>query len=122
MRVHNHKKFFDRRKELRRNATLQENVLWDKLRNNQLGLRFRRQHSVGGYILDFYCFKRRLIIEVDGPSHEGNIEYDRVRDKYFSDLGYKILRFKNLDVDSNLEKVLSSISLSLRLGEGGGAG
>jgi len=113
MKVHNNTKLFERRKELRRNSTSQEEILWNELRNSKLGFRFRRQHSVGGYILDFYCFSKRLIIEVDGGSHNSNKEYDAVRDKFFTDLGYKILRFKNKDVENNLSKVLSKIKENL---------
>lgn len=122
MKVHNDRKFFARRRELRENATYQENILWKELRGNKLGYRFRRQHSIGGYILDFYCFRRRLIIEIDGDSHEFNKEYDKIRDRYFTDLGYKTLRFKNEVVERNLPGVLNEVTLSLRLGEGGEAG
>ena len=109
MKVHNNSKFLDRRKELRRNSTSQEEILWEELRNNKLGYRFRRQHSVGGYILDFYCFAKRLIVEIDGDSHNSTKEYDEVRDKYFSDLGYTTLRFKNKEVDDSLAKVVKKI-------------
>lgn len=120
MKVHNNKQFLNRRRELRRNSTAEEAILWEELRESKLGYRFRRQHSIGGYILDFYCFKERLIIEIDGDSH--NRDDDEVRDKYFSDLGYKTLRFKNSEVKSDLLKVIDKITLSLRLGEGGKAG
>jgi len=113
MKVHNNTKLFDRRKELRRNSTSQEEILWNELRNGKLGLRFRRQHSVGGYILDFYCFSKRLIVEVDGDSHNSTKEYDAVRDKFFTDLGYKVLRFKNRDVETKLGEVLNKIKQSL---------
>jgi len=113
MKVHNNTKLFERRKELRRNSTSQEETLWNELRGNKLGLRFRRQHSVGGYILDFYCFGKRLIIEVDGDSHNSTREYDTVRDKFFTDLGYKVLRFKNREVENDLGEVLSKIKKNL---------
>lgn len=116
MKVHNQKIFLERRRELRRRETLQETILWDKLRNNKLDSHFKRQHSFGGYILDFYCFRKRLIIEIDGDSHD--VAYDRVRDKYFSDLGYKTLRFRNNEIENHLDDVIKKITLSLRLGEG----
>lgn len=109
MKVHNNSKFLDRRKELRRNSTSQEETLWNELRNNKLGIRFRRQHSFGGYILDFYCFAKRLIIEIDGDSHNSTEEYDKVRDKYFSDLGYTTLRFKNKEIEDDVSRVLEKI-------------
>jgi leucyl-tRNA synthetase len=109
MRVHNNKSLSDRRKELRQKSTPEETVLWEELRNNKLGVRFRRQHSIGGYILDFYCFSKHLIIEVDGKSHESMKKYDAVRDTYFSDLGYLTLRLKNEDVQSSLQTVIEKI-------------
>ncbi|MEK7194091.1 MAG: DUF559 domain-containing protein [Patescibacteria group bacterium] len=120
MRVHNNSKLIDRRKELRRRSTLQENKLWNELRNNKLGVKFKRQHSISGYILGFYCFRKRLIIEIDGESHSSNKEYDNVRDKYFSDLGYLTLRFKNKEVDDKISRILNRIkqTFSLRPGEG----
>jgi len=122
MKVHNNKKLITRRKELRYFATPQEEKLWYQLRNNKFGFRFRRQHSIGGCILDFYCFKARLIIELDSISH--NKKNDTIRDKFFSDLGYYTLRIRNKEIDNNIDKVLESIksTLSLRLGEGGEAG
>jgi len=109
MKVHNSSDYLDRRRELRKHATPQEEKLWQELRNNKLGIRFRRQHSFGGYILDFYCFGKLLIIEVDGESHEFDKEYDRVRDKYFADLGYRTLRVKNEEVDKSLSEVILKI-------------
>ncbi|MBI2087021.1 MAG: endonuclease domain-containing protein [Candidatus Zambryskibacteria bacterium] len=118
MKVHNSKKLLERRKELRKFSTPEEEILWNELRNNKLGCRFRRQHSIGGYILDFYCFKARLIIELDSKSHDK--QYDAIRDKYFKELGYQTARIKNQEIKNNLEKVIKHIkqTLSLRLGEG----
>jgi len=80
MRIYNIKKFFDRRKDLRNNSTPQEDILWSKLKHSQLGFKFRRQHSIGGYIVDFYCPSKKLVIEIDGPAHllKENREYDKV--------------------------------------------
>lgn len=111
MKVHNIRKFIDRRRELRNQATDEENILWSELRNSKLGYKFRRQHSFGGYILDFYCAQRRLIIEIDGGIHDSipNKEYDKLRDKYFEELDYKVLRFKNSEVKKSLDKVIKKI-------------
>ncbi|OHA90416.1 MAG: hypothetical protein A3F53_01150 [Candidatus Zambryskibacteria bacterium RIFCSPHIGHO2_12_FULL_48_10] len=121
MKIHNQRKFIERRRNLRESSTPEEEMLWQKLRNNKLGCRFRRQHSMGGYILDFYCFKARLIVEIDGKSHEFQKEYDSNRDKFFKNLGYQTLRIKNYEITKNLNKVIGIIkqTLSLRLGEGG---
>ncbi len=120
MKVHNSKKLLERRKSLREFSTAEEEILWNELRNNKLGARFRRQHSIGGYILDFYCFRARLIIEIDGKSHDFQKEYDANRDKLFKELKYETLRIKNDEIRENLEKVIVEIkhTLSLRLGEG----
>lgn len=117
MRVYNLTKFKERRRELRKRETSQENLLWEKLRNRKLGAKFRRQHDVGGYILDFYCAEKRLIIEIDGGIHKNkeNQEYDKVRDKYFRELNFKVLRFNNEEIDKNVERVLEKIKSAIHL-------
>ena len=120
MKIHNNKRFIERRRELRKTSTSEEAKLWKELRNNKLGVKFKRQHSIGGYILDFYCFQARLIIEIDGKSHDLQKEYDAGRDKYFRELGYLTIRIQNDDIRTGLLKVIEDIknTLSLRLGEG----
>jgi very-short-patch-repair endonuclease len=109
--THNAQNFLNRRRELRKNATLQEEKLWFELRHSKLGAKFKRQHSIGGYILDFYCQKFQLIVEIDGEVHTSKEaqEYDRVRDEYFTELGYKVLRIPNREIDFNIEKVFEII-------------
>lgn len=90
-----------RAKVLRRNETLSEKKLWEKLRNgNMNGLKFRRQHAIRDYIADFYCHELRLVIEVDGEIHdrEDVKMHDEKRTKRMMDLGVKVLRYKNEDV------------------------
>jgi very-short-patch-repair endonuclease len=115
--VHNSQKFLDRRRELRQNQTKAEEILWFELRNNKLGAKFKRQNSIGGYIADFYCQKHKLIIELDGKVHDSNEaqEYDEVRDKFFVSLGYKVLRFRNDEVEDKfkIEEVLEKIKSNL---------
>lgn len=115
--VHNNKIFRERRVELRRNATLAEKKLWFELRNNKLGVKFKRQHSIGGYILDFYCAEKKLIIELDGEVHDTTEakEYDAVRDKLLSDLGYKTLRFLNTEIDKNIGSILVKIRQNIQM-------
>ena len=74
-------------------------------------MKFRRQHSISGYILDFYCKEKRLIIEIDGEIHKKreNKEYDDVRDKYFTELNYKVLRFTNDEVENEIKEVVEKI-------------
>jgi len=113
--IHNlqNKKQF--RKSLRKSATPQEIILWSRLRNNQLGYKFRRQHSVGKYIVDFYCSEKRLIIEIDGSQHiEEQKQYDEERSKYLESLNFKVLRFWDNEVNNNLEGVLLKIIEDLR--------
>lgn len=108
------------RKHLRKNLTPAEAFLWTYLKNSQLNNRkFRRQHSVGNYILDFYCPSERLAIELDGDYHftpEG-IEYDSVRTIYINSLNIKIIRFENKIVFENTEWVLMEIKNNLRVQE-----
>lgn len=110
-KIHNIKKLYIRRKYLRNNATNEEALLWLKLKNSQLGFKFRRQHSVGGYIADFYCPTQKLILEIDGINHflKENIEYDKIRTEFLNKLGIRVLRFSNLDINNNIEEVLLRI-------------
>ena len=109
--VHNNQILGERRRELRKNQTKTEEILWWYLRDQKMGLKFKRQHSVGGYILDFYCPQKKLIIELDGEIHNTKEakEYDLVRDKYFEELGYVTLRFFNKEVENCVGKVLDKI-------------
>jgi very-short-patch-repair endonuclease len=81
------------------------------LRGKQLGVKFRRQHDIGHYIVDFYCPERQLVIELDGESHFTNDEqaYDQIRDAYLQGLGLRVLRFTNVQVVENLEGVYDII-------------
>lgn len=73
---------------MRNNATPQEIILWSRLKNSQIGFKFRRQHSVGNYILDFYCTEKRLAVEIDGFQHGEIIDatYDTARTNYLNSL------------------------------------
>lgn len=79
-------------------------------------MKFRRQHSIGGYILDFLCKEKKLIVEIDGGIHKTreNREYDYIRDGYFEELGYKTLRFWNHEVDENTKRVVDRIKEHLK--------
>ena len=99
-----------RAKELRREMTPAEKILWEELRANRLnGLHFRRQQVVHGYFADFYCHQHELIVEVDGDVHDLQEEYDAEREAYLITLGFCIIRFKNEEVVRNLNGVLSKI-------------
>jgi very-short-patch-repair endonuclease len=108
MRIFTLGNFKDRRKELRKRSTPEEHLLWAKLRAGQLGYKFRRQHSIGPYIADFYCSEKKLIIELDGNQHLDNKGYDLERTNYFESLDIKVLRFWNDEIN-NIEKIISRI-------------
>jgi len=96
--------------QLRKQATPAETALWQALRNRQLnGLRFRRQHPVGRFILDFYCPSTKLVIELDGAGHENQQDYDTARTQELEAHGYRVLRFDNQQVMNDLGAVLDEI-------------
>jgi very-short-patch-repair endonuclease len=96
----------DRARELRKNLTDAERALWQHLRHRQIGgQRFRRQHPIGPYIVDFFCFEKRLIVEIDGGQHSEQVAYDEERTKWLEARGFRVLRFWNNDVLGNIEGV-----------------
>jgi very-short-patch-repair endonuclease len=109
-------KYYSR--QLRASMTDAEKRLWAKVRMKQLkGYQFYRQKPIGDYIVDFFCPKANLVIEVDGSYHlvGKTIEYDRVRDEYLSSLGLKVLRFNNSDVLTNIDGVIETIEREIPL-------
>ena len=108
-KVHNLKEYRGLRKKLRKDMTEAEHKLWMYLRGNQTGYKFRRQASIGKYIVDFYCPIKKLVIELDGSQHMENEEYDKMRTKYLNSLKIKIVRFWNNDVLENIEGVMEKI-------------
>lgn len=111
-RIFTSNEFTDRRKILRKNLTPQEQVLWKNLRNKRSKFKFRRQHSIGPYIADFYCVELKLVIELDGEHHKEReaMLYDKDRTEYFKASSIKVLRFWNSEVDTDLTRVLKIIS------------
>ncbi|MGQ0634875.1 MAG: endonuclease domain-containing protein [Planctomycetaceae bacterium] len=100
---------------LRKQATLHERCLWDELRKRKLdGCRFRRQAPVGNYVVDFLCFERRLIVELDGAIHKEQREKDEARTAWLESQGYRVLRYWNSEVLEDLEGVLEGIWAALR--------
>jgi very-short-patch-repair endonuclease len=106
-----------RARALRRDAVPAERALWLLLKRDQLcGLRFRRQHVIGHYIVDFYCPARRLVIEIDGRSHDAQrFGYDQAREAYLRDRGYTVLRFPDLLVLRDPVAVVRAIAVALEL-------
>ena len=120
-----------RARQLRRDQTPEERVVWRELRAGRLGLKFRRQWPVGGYVVDFVCFEARLIVELDGGQHaaEDARAYDTARTAVLEAGGFTVLRIWNSEVRQNLPGVLDSIDRhcrrrgvlpSPRMGEGPG--
>jgi very-short-patch-repair endonuclease len=111
-RIHNRKELVSQRKFLRNNNTSAEGTLWLLIKGKQLdGRKFRRQHSVGYYVLDFYCPAEKLAVELDGQSHftEDGLEHDKIRAGFISGLGIRIVRFGNAEVFENPDGVLGKI-------------
>ncbi len=103
------KEKLQRAKELRRNMTPAEKILWQELRSNKLGVHFRRQQVIAGFIVDFYCHKAALVIEVDGDVHDLQQEEDARREKVLSEMGLRIVRFRNEEVVKDLSAVVGKI-------------
>ena len=100
-------------RQLRKNMTNAEKRLWAKIRMRQLqGYQFYRQKPIGDYIVDFFCPRAKLVIELDGSHHliGETIEYDRIRDDYLSSLGLRVLRFTNTEVMTNIKGVVERIA------------
>lgn len=100
-----------RARELRKHQTFAEKLLWHLLRKKSLGCKFRRQHCIGNYVVDFYCSEFGLVIEVDGDVHDLDDvkEYDSIRQKYLETSGYKVIRFQNEEVINETDRTLKAI-------------
>ncbi len=101
-------------KEMRAHPTEAERLLWEKLSNKQLGVKFRQQHVINKFVVDFCSIEKALVIEVDGEIHDTQRERDEERTKILQDEGYSIIRLKNNEVINNIEKVIDSIKKSLQ--------
>jgi len=114
-------------REMRHDPTRAEAALWQALRGRRLaGLRFRRQHAIDQFIVDFYCSDKRLVVEADGSAHENQRGYDEARDHTLSALGFSVLRFTNDQILLSLDHVLETIAAQAAIlplsvdGEGAG--
>ena len=97
-------------RKLRLTMTPAEKLLWERLRKrNMNGLRFRAQHPIGRYIVDFFCHEHNLVLELDGAIHKKQEPYDRVKDAYLKAFGYTVLRFTNDSIFHDMEHVLAQI-------------
>jgi len=107
-KLHNLKPQKNTRRQLRKNPTEPEKRFWSWVRSKQLGTKFRRQHGIGHYIVDFYCVDHALIIEIDGDSHYDDkaIAYDQTRTEFLKAKGFRVIRLSNRDIMQNKEGVL----------------
>jgi very-short-patch-repair endonuclease len=103
----------DRARQLRREMTLPEGLLWRELRGHGLGAKFRRQVPLGPFIVDFYCAQTKLVVEVDGAFHGDRMISDRDRALWLDAQGYRVLRVRAVDVLTDLDAVLEGICLHL---------
>lgn len=105
-------------KSLRNNMTTPEKILWRKLKCKNLGVKFRRQSIILGYIVDFYCPKLKLVIEIDGDSHLNKQQYDKTREEHMLVKNIKTIRFSNNMILNNLdvaiEEIIKVINLSVK--------
>jgi len=111
-----HPLIFKKAEELRNRMTHAEELLWNYLKNNKWGYKFRRQHPISLYVADFYCHQLKLIIEIDGSIHqlEDIKRNDATIENHLKKLGLKIVRFKNEDVLYNIENVLNQIQETIQ--------
>jgi very-short-patch-repair endonuclease len=100
-----------RAREHRKNPTLAERRLWSKLRGQRNGITFRRQQVVGAFIVDFFCSSAKLVVELDGWSHDDTYTYDVARQEWLQDRGYKVIRLGNLEVIKDADGCASSLFL-----------
>ncbi|MBN1471086.1 MAG: endonuclease domain-containing protein [Syntrophaceae bacterium] len=111
MKIYYHPKLKERARSLRKKGTKAEALLWLYLKGRKIGAyQFTRQKPIGNYIVDFYCSKLRLAIEIDGISHDDKLEYDRQRQRQIESQGVRFLRFSDEDVRENLEDVVQVIA------------
>ncbi len=105
----------ERRKKLRNRATYSEKLLWQFLKGNQAGAKFKRQSGIGPFIADFYCPEFNLVVELDGKYHESPEAqaYDARRNEYMLNLRLKVLRFKNEELDTDPDSVIRRITEAL---------
>jgi len=109
--VYNHKHLKPIRRALRKQEIGAEKVLWSKLRNKQQKFKFRRQYGIGRYVVDFYCPKLKLAIEIDGATHstDEEIKKDKERERFINRFGIIVKRYYNNDVYNNLDAALGNI-------------
>ena len=110
MRLPYNKSLQSRARELRKNSTISEVLLWNALKQKRaMGFDFDRQKIIGNYIVDFYCPKLNLVLEIDGCSHDGKYIYDSIRHKYLESLGLTVVHISDKDIKNKINDVLNML-------------
>jgi len=109
MKIKHNKNLVKAARKLRKTGTLSEKLLWNRLKGKQLGFTFNRQQSVGTYIMDFVCRSEQAVVEIDGESHDGKTEYDKMRDDFLKSQGLIVIHVHDYEVKTNIEGVLKFI-------------
>lgn len=114
---YNKKEMKERRKELRANMTYCEKLVWKRLRKRKMEARFHRQYSIDGYVLDFYCPKLKLAVEIDGEVHEEfeQKEYDKNRQEYLESFGITFLRITNDEINRDFDEAVKRIEEKIEI-------
>ena len=107
------KELKERAKKLRKESTLSEILLWQKIKRKSLGVEFHRQVPLNEYIVDFYCHELMLAIEIDGNSHDHKFGYDTERQSKLENLGVKFIRFNDIDVKRNMNDILRALEIAI---------
>jgi len=115
LKIYDNPKLTERSKELRKNATFAERLLWKHLRGRQLfGYQFMRQKPIDNYIVDFYCSKLHLVIEIDGITHNGKQKYDEKKESKLEEIGLEVMRFDGYYVMNHINETLEMITNKIR--------
>jgi len=108
------KKLLPVARKLRKQMTLSEILLWERIKDKKLGFTFNRQQSIGQYVADFLCRKQKAVIEIDGDSHDGKGEYDETRDEFLKSQGFIVIHIHDYEVKKNMESVLKYIKDNIK--------
>ena len=115
MFINYYDKLKPRARELRNKSTLSEVLLWRQIKTKKLGYNFYRQKPLGNYIVDFYCPALKLVVEIDGSSHNEKQEYDRFRDEFLRTTGLQTIHFLDGDIKDNLDGVINLLKEKISL-------
>jgi very-short-patch-repair endonuclease len=105
-----HRPEVDTARRLRREMSLPEVLVWQRLKGSKAGARFRRQHPIGAYIVDFYCAEARLVVEIDGEVHTARLGADEARDRFLAENGYKVVRVTAAEVLNDVDRAVEAIA------------